>query len=112
MQPPAHPTAFVFDIDGTLVLNKQPITGASRTLNFLSASKIPFVLLTNNIAQSERSKAQEVSQLLSLDTPLDERQVILNYTPIKGKLQQFKEGVVLIVGREVRLKEVLPLPHL
>jgi ribonucleotide monophosphatase NagD (HAD superfamily) len=66
----AHPTAFVFDIDGTLVLNKKPIPGASRTLNFLNSRKIPFVLLTNNIAQSESSKAHEITNLLQLDTPL------------------------------------------
>jgi len=36
--------------------------------------------------------------------------VILNYTPTKGVIQ-WEETTVLLVGREVRFEEILPLRH-
>ena len=100
---------FVIDIDGTVVLSGKALPGAKETLDHLEEKQIPYLLLTNNVARSEKLKAKEVSDMLGLKVPLKERQVILNYTPIKHKLNELKDGVVLIVGREFRLKDVLPL---
>ena len=82
---------FVIDIDGTLTLSKKALPGAKETLDYFKANNIPFLLLTNNIAKSELIRANEVTEMLQLEEPLNEKHVVLNYTPIKQKFQQFKD---------------------
>lgn len=50
--------------------------------------------------------------MLKLPFAIEEEQVVLNYTPIKHKFKDLKEEIVLIVGREFRLNDVLPLPKM
>lgn len=49
--------------------------------------------------------------MLKLEQPLRERQVVLNYTPVKKKFSEL-DGLVLVVGREKRLRDILPLPEM
>ncbi len=49
---------FVIDIDGTVVLSGKELPGAKETLDYLSEKHIPFLLLTNNVARSEKIKAK------------------------------------------------------
>lgn len=74
---------FAIDIDGTLILKGKIITGAREALEKLNKLGIPFVLLTNNTAKSEDTKAKELNQILTLSKPITGSQIILNYTPIK-----------------------------
>ena len=61
---------FVIDIDGTVVLSGKALPGAKETLDHLEEKQIPYLLLTNNVARSEKLKAKEVSDMLGLKVPL------------------------------------------
>lgn len=107
-----HRCGFAIDIDGTLLVSHKPLPRAREALNRLLHSKVPFLLLTNNIARSEEAKAQEINQLLKLDRPLTGRDVVLNFTPMKPRFDNFAERTVLVIGREKRLADILPLQEI
>jgi hypothetical protein len=44
---------------------------------------------------------------MALDKPITKEQVILNYTPMKGLFNNWKEKLVLIIGRE-EIDSLLP----
>lgn len=102
---------FAIDIDGTLVLSHQQITGSSEALNTLTQNNIPYILVTNNISKSEQTKADELNKLLKLDVPITADQIILNITPLKTHMP-WKDKVVLIVIRENQAKDRLPFEQI
>lgn len=53
MLPPIK--GFFIDIDGVLILEKQPIPGARDAIDFLKREEIPFMLLTNTTRRSRSS---------------------------------------------------------
>ncbi len=54
--------AFLFDIDGTLLLGDHPIPGAADLLHRLRRDAFPFRFLTNNSSQSHLRQAQRLSR--------------------------------------------------
>lgn len=52
----------LFDIDGVLVVSREPVPGAAETLRWLRARAIPFVLLTNTTTLSRASLAARLAQ--------------------------------------------------
>ncbi|MBQ9771325.1 MAG: HAD-IIA family hydrolase [Lentisphaeria bacterium] len=53
--------AFLFDIDGTVLLANTPIPGAPEFLDVLRKDHVPFFFLTNNCAQTHEEIAQRLT---------------------------------------------------
>lgn len=88
---------FVFDIDGVLIQGKKPIHEATQALSFLSANKIPFVLLTNGGGVLESDRVKYLNHLLGLQKhPINEDQIIQSHTPLRTLIS--KHHRVLVVG--------------
>lgn len=102
--------SFVIDIDGVLIKSRKPIPRAKEGMELIQKHKIPFVLFTNNLSRSEEFKAQEITNYLSLQTPITGEQVVLNYTPIK-KFTDWGDKLVLIVARP-EVEEILPISEI
>ena len=54
--------AFLFDIDGTVLLANTPIPGATEFLDILRKDHVPFFFLTNNCAQTHEEIAQRLTK--------------------------------------------------
>lgn len=92
--------AVVVDIDGVIVQQKQKLEGATEGIELLQKNNIPFVFFTNNTAKTEQIKAEQITELLGLATPIGRDQVILNYTPIKNTFHCWHDKLVLFIGRQ------------
>lgn len=92
-----HRFAFAIDIDGTITSGEEGVEGSVDALNLLSDNKIPYVLLTNNLSKSESYKASEINSIFQLKVPLEEKHIILNYTPLKSMVK-WQDKIVLLVG--------------
>ena len=62
--------AFAFDIDGVLMLGKNPIPAAQKALKILQHRKIPYILLTNGGGKLERERTAELSDKLRVPVRL------------------------------------------
>ena len=103
----------MFDIDGTLTMAKHALPGATDILDRFQEEGRPVMVLTNNSGKSEAAKAEELTETLQLKKPIKGEQMVLNYTPVKDKVKKLAEqGIVLVVGNEVRLADMLPLPFI
>ncbi|GKT32360.1 HAD-superfamily hydrolase, subfamily IIA like protein [Aduncisulcus paluster] len=91
--------AFVFDIDGVLRYGRgNPVEGASKTIEFLSENKIPYVFLTNG-GGSERYKEEELREELSLsDSIVKKGHIVGSATALFEYAQFFKNEPILVVG--------------
>jgi len=88
---------FAFDIDGVLIRGKHPIKEATEALSFLSANKIPFVLLTNGGGVLEADRVAYLNKLLRLEKhPINANQIIQSHTPLRTLIA--KHHRVLVVG--------------
>ena len=65
--------AFLFDIDGTVLLMNSVIPGADRFLEILKKDKVPFYFLTNNCAQTHEEIA---ARLTKAGIPAEPDQII------------------------------------
>lgn len=95
--------AVVFDIDGVLYRGSQDIEPASSVLENLQKRNVPFLFLTNGGGQTEKVKADSLSQRLGFD--IDAKQVFLSHTPMRD-LHEYKDKLVLAVGKQ-NAREVL-----
>ncbi|MEI7457522.1 MAG: HAD-IIA family hydrolase [Nitrosomonadales bacterium] len=66
---------FLVDLDGTLYLGDQPITGASKFVNELRLRQKPHWFVSNN---SARSKAQYVEKLREVEIPATVDNIVLS----------------------------------
>lgn len=87
---------FVFDIDGVLLRGTTPLPRARDTLRSLSASRTPFILLTNGGGELESTKAAKLSKLLQL--AIHPLQVVLSHTPMRPLCASLAAHRVLVLG--------------
>mmetsp|Transcript_102926 Transcript_102926/g.295104 ORF Transcript_102926/g.295104 Transcript_102926/m.295104 type:complete len:323 (-) Transcript_102926:642-1610(-) len=100
-----------FDVDGVLTRVPNAIPGAYEALSKLQAGGVPFCLMTNGGGATEASKAESLSKLLGLDTPLVPEQICLCHTPMKALAkpgpESLKDETVLLVGKKYgQLKDI------
>ena len=105
----------ITDIDGVLVRQKYAIPRADDGIRFLKKSlnmvdperfgdvtdRLPFICLTNSGTGTERGKAEAISNVLQLDKAeerLDGREIIMNFTPIRPILEEYRDRLVLLGG--------------
>ena len=120
--------AFAFDIDGVLMLGKNPIPAAQRALKILHHRKIPYILLTNGGGKLERERTAELSDKLRVPVRLplsllsvllfasfvfgtdlwcqiDVSQLIQSHTPYKHFSHQF-QNVVIFSKNDTKCRQV------
>lgn len=85
-----------FDIDGVLIRGKDSLPGARASLKRLDDAQIPWICLTNGGGVLEDIKAAEVSKII--DFPVESSQMICCHTPFRGKVHEFGDKRVLILG--------------
>ena len=91
-------------IDGVLVRSSTPLPGAARSLRYLQANGIPYILLTNGGGKSEAERVSDLSR--ELDVPIDVDMFVQSHTPFKQlvdgneKMPRLKDECVLVLGGE------------
>ncbi|KAM3140631.1 hypothetical protein pb186bvf_007229 [Paramecium bursaria] len=89
--------AVVSDIDGVIVRGKQIIKGSDYVVNsILQKPSIPFYLLTNGGGQLEQEKAIGLNKILKSN--FQKEQVILNFTPLRQIMGEYRDRLSLICG--------------
>eukprot|EP00762_Andalucia_godoyi_P005879 ANDGO_06962.mRNA.1 putative CDP-alcohol phosphatidyltransferase class-I family protein C22A12.08c len=88
------------DIDGCVVLGRNPIPGAVRALSKLEKHKVPYVFVTNGGGCTERVRAERLSTVLGM--PVNPSRMILSHSPLRSVVQkqstEFRQGFTLIAG--------------
>jgi len=106
--------AIFTDLDGVLIHLKHAVPRSADTIKFLktplnqidpekfpsSTEHLPFVGLTNAGNGTEHSKAEALNTILGLQGPqrISKEEVIMNFTPLRPILSQYKERLVLLGG--------------
>jgi HAD superfamily hydrolase (TIGR01450 family) len=91
-------------IDGVLLRSSKPLPGASETLRYLQAHRIPFILLTNGGGKTEAQRVADLSKYL--DVPIDESMFVQSHTPFTQLVEghknraDLKDACVLVLGGE------------
>ncbi len=103
-----HTYGICFDIDGVLLRGKQPIPGASTTIEQLLLTHaiqstelpIPFILLTNGGGVTETVKAQQINERLLSHSlvKLNASHIVQSHTPMQSLVQQYDNKNVLCIG--------------
>jgi HAD superfamily hydrolase (TIGR01457 family) len=89
---------FLLDLDGTIYLENEMISGAKTFLDHLHREKIPFVFLTNN---SSKSTADYITKLISLGIEVTLKNIITSGKATGYYLAQKKPGcAIYVVGTE------------
>ena len=92
--------AFLFDIDGTVLLANSPIPGAAEFLDILRKENVPFFFLTNNCSQTHEEIARRLTAAGIFSEP---DQIISSGDPIPKYFKKInKSGKALryfLVGR-------------
>ena len=103
------------DIDGVLVRGKKAIPRSDIAFKFLRQSlnkidpqkygtinnKIPFIGLTNGGGKLENHKANEINHILQVaedDFKWQEKNIVLNFSPLRSILKDYKDRIVLVTG--------------
>jgi HAD superfamily hydrolase (TIGR01456 family) len=108
--------AIVTDIDGVLIREKNAIPGSADGIRFLKtplneidadrfsgmSECLPFVCLTNSGLGTEKEKAETVSKKLALKDheKIDSEEMIVNFTPLRKVIQEYKDKLVMLVGEK------------
>lgn len=97
--------AFAFDIDGVLLRSSTAIPGASESLQYLKAARIPFILLTNGGGKPEAVRTKDLNTKLSLppSAQITVNQLIQSHTPLSELatthgVPSYKKKTVLVCG--------------
>lgn len=96
--------ANTYSIDGVLLRSSTPLPGATSSLRYLQAHRIPFILLTNGGGKTEAQRVADLSR--HLDVPLDVDMFVQSHTPfaqlVEGneRLPKLKDECVLVLGGE------------
>ncbi|MBQ7402199.1 MAG: HAD-IIA family hydrolase [Lentisphaeria bacterium] len=100
--------AFLFDIDGTVLLAKTPIPGAPEFLKTLKKDHVPYFFLTNNCAQTHEEIAE---RLTNAGIPAEPEEVISSADPVPKYFKKInKTGKALryfLVGRSPEVPGVI-----
>lgn len=108
----------VTDIDGVLIYDNKPLVKVPRTIKTLRKPlskldpincknvfrQLPLVFLTNNCTGNllEYEKAQHLNNIFHLNQTtqegLTDQNIILNFTAIRPKMQEYSEKLVLVCG--------------
>lgn len=67
MEEIASKKAYVFDLDGTLILGGEPIEGAGELVKFLRNRQKEFIVVTNNSSRGIEETRRKVSKLLGIN---------------------------------------------
>ena len=87
---------FLLDMDGSLYLGDQPISGSHAFLAYLQAAEIPFYCLTNN---SSKSPKDYIVKLTELDYQVKPEQVLTSGQIAEVILTERKPGAsIYVVG--------------
>ncbi len=101
-------TAFILDIDGVLVRNRDPVPGAVDGVQAL-ARRGSVVLLTNNSTADRRTVAERLS---ALGFPLTEAQIVTSaYVAAHDLAERFGTQRVWPVGEEGLVRELAAAGH-
>lgn len=76
--------SYLIDIEGTLITDGKPISGAVDFIGKLAETKIPFLLITNTTTQPPE---QIFSSLLKLGFPIEESQIL---SPVSAAVSYLK----------------------
>ena len=105
---PGRFRAFLFDIDGTVLLANSPIPGTVEFLDILRNDNIPFFFLTNNCAQTHEEIAERLTKAGIRTTP---EQIISSADPVPKYFKKInKAGKALryfLVGRAQEIPGVI-----
>lgn len=85
----------IYSIDGVLLRSATPIPGASETLQWLLANRIPYILLTNGGGKSEAERCEDLSS--KLDVPITPANFMQSHTPF-ADMSEYHGKTVLVVG--------------
>ncbi|KAF2813714.1 HAD-superfamily hydrolase [Mytilinidion resinicola] len=104
----AKDMAFVFDIDGVLVLGDELIPEGQRVLEILNGDnelgiKIPHIFLTNGSGKPEAARVAQLSKILQ--SPISTDQFIQSHTPMRA-LAEYYSTVLVVGGEGYRCREV------
>ena len=100
--------AYLFDIDGTVLLGKTAIPGAPEFLKILKNDRVPYFFLTNNCAQSHEEIARRLTEA---GIPAEPDEVISSADPVPKYFKKInKTGKALryfLVGRSPEVPGVI-----
>lgn len=115
--------AYILDMDGTLYLDDILIDGAKVFVQYLQASKIPFVLLTNNSSKNSKAYVQKFQQLglkIPQENILTSGQAMIHYLKVHHPdikricllgnqflQEEFKEAGFVLVEEGLDLEAVI-----
>lgn len=92
------PMAFAFDIDGVLARSDAAVEGAKDAIEEVQRARIPFILLTNGGGVTEEKKAEAVSKILGLSSPLEADNIQMSHTPMSSLVTEYGNKCVMVVG--------------
>ncbi|ETO22790.1 hypothetical protein RFI_14402 [Reticulomyxa filosa] len=90
--------AIAFDIDGVFWRSPNVFSFTKSVFERVKEKGVPFVLLTNGGGATEGEKAKKLGQIF--DAQLRESQVILAHTPLRQRVEQLKDRLVLVAGNK------------
>ena len=85
----------VCDVDGVIVLGKEPIRGAGEALERLRAAGLRVLFITNNSTKTRADVAHRLAEIAGYETELD---TIINSGWATGILIAKKHGAVYVLG--------------
>ena len=103
--------AFIIDIDGVVVKNKDAIARSAEAINELKETNTPYVFLTNGIGSPDR-KAEMLTKALNLK--VNPHEVVMCQSPISKLFESGQElhgKRVLLMGNNIEGDKSLPTPE-
>ncbi|WP_369404781.1 HAD-IIA family hydrolase [Piscibacillus salipiscarius] len=93
---------YIFDLDGTVYLDDEPIDGAAKTINELKAQGHKVVFLTNK-SIARRSDYVEKLNKMGIECTIED---VINSNFITAKFLQGKPGKALVIGEKPLFEEL------
>eukprot|EP00758_Cryptobia_borreli_P005803 Tbor_TRINITY_DN4988_c0_g2::TRINITY_DN4988_c0_g2_i3::g.9655::m.9655 len=90
---------FVLDIDGVVYRSKEVIDGSDSAIKMMQKLRIPFVFMTNGGGCTELDKAAQLTDILKLDIPITEDQVVMSHTPMRFLTAKYANEPILVAGK-------------
>ncbi len=95
---------FSFDLDGTTILGKRPITGVREFLSFLKETGRKYSFLTNNSSRTNKMHAENLKEILEF--PITEENIMSSIDSLEVYLREKKIKTIYPFVNE-RVKEYL-----
>lgn len=98
-------SGFLIDLDGTLYLGSEPVTGSKEFIEWLTQNTIPFLLLTNN---STRTPSQVREKLQKMGITVDESKIYTSANTLGDYLRENYPGAhrALVIGEDGIMEEL------